>query len=182
MGQMQSNSAFTGNSTSKKFESNIPIANKIGDNLPIANYKDEETLQKTNLWSKTLQKQKLKPSIAHGANVSHLSLSLDENDLLYLDDRLIIPKVIQTPIKNSLHWGHAGRDRMLCQITDIWWPRIHRDITILTKSCPECQNAGKSIKPLSKQKQFGKIPTPLTINDEIAIDSLYKGIFNSICR
>ena len=34
----------------------------------------------------------------------------------------------------------------------------------------ECQNAGKSIKPLLKQKQFGKLPTPITINEEIAID------------
>ena len=98
------------------------------------------------------------------------SLSLDENDLLYLDDRLVIPKILQSSIKNSLHRGHPGRDQMLRQITDIWWPRIHRDITLLTQSCSECQNAGKSVKPILSQKQFGKIPTPETINEEIAID------------
>ena len=98
------------------------------------------------------------------------SLSLDENDLLYLDFRLVIPKILQAPIKNSLHWGQPGRHQMLRQITDIWWPRIHRDITLLTKSCSECQNAGKSVKPVLSQKQFGKIPTPITINEEIALD------------
>ena len=61
-----------------------------------------------------------------------------------MDDRLIIPKNLQTPIKNSLHWGHPGRDQMLMQIIDIWWPKIHRDVTLLTKTCPECRAAGKS--------------------------------------
>ena len=59
---------------------------------------------------------------------------------------------------------------MLRQITDTWWPRIHRDNTLLTQMCPECQNAGKSIILVLSQKQFGKIPTPKTINEEIAID------------
>ena len=98
------------------------------------------------------------------------SLSLDENDLLYLDDRLVIPKILQSPIKNSLHWGHPGRDQMLRQITEIWWPCIHRDISLLTQSCSECQNVGESVKPILSQKQFGKISTPKTINEEIAID------------
>ena len=59
---------------------------------------------------------------------------------------------------------------MLQQISDIWWPRIHRDITLLAKNCPNCQKAGKSIKPLPKQQNFGKIPIPEEVNDEIAND------------
>ena len=59
---------------------------------------------------------------------------------------------------------------MLQQINDIWWPRIHRDITLLAKSCSNCQKAGKSIKHLLKQQNFGKIPIPEEVNDEIAID------------
>ena len=56
------------------------------------------------------------------------------------------------------------------QISNIWWPRIHRDITLLAKSCPNCQEAGKSIKPLLKQQNFVKIPFPEEVNDEIAVD------------
>ena len=70
-----------------------------------------------------------------------------------MDERLVIPKILQTPLKNSLHWGHPGRDQMLRQIEDIWWPKIHRDITLLASSCTECQNAGKSIKLLLKQQK-----------------------------
>ena len=87
-----------------------------------------------------------------------------------MDDRLIIPKHLQTPIKNSLHWGQPGRDQMLRQIIDIWWPRIHRDITLLTTTCAKCRIAGKLIKPKLTQKQFGKLPVPKEINEEVAID------------
>ena len=59
---------------------------------------------------------------------------------------------------------------MLQQNSDIWWPRIHRDITLLAESCPNCQEAGKSMKPFLKQQNFVKIPTPEETNDEIAID------------
>ena len=169
MGQIHSTDTHKGNPFSSKFESEIPIANKIGENLLIANYKEDETLQKIFNLVKNPTKSKLK-SLDSPWRERFSSLSSDENDLLYLDDRLVIPKILQNPIKNSLHWGHPGRDQMLRQITDIWWPRILRDITLLTQSCPECQNEGKSEKLILSQKQFGKITTPKTINEEIAID------------
>ena len=150
MGQLHSTNMNEGNSISSKFESKIPIANKIGENLLIANYKDDENLQKII----NLVKHPIKSKIKSLDSPWRERLSLDENDLLYLDDRLVIPKILQSPFQNSLHWGHPGRDQMLRQITDIWWPRIHRDITLLTQMCPECQNAGKSIKPVLSQKQF----------------------------
>ena len=59
---------------------------------------------------------------------------------------------------------------MLQQTSDIWWPRIHGDITLLAKSCPNCQEAGKSAKPIIKQENFGKKPYPEETDDEIAID------------
>ena len=89
---------------------------------------------------------------------------------MYLDNRLVIPKIPQTPIKVSLHWGHPGRDQMLRQISDIMWPKIDRKITLLTKTCHEFQETGKSIKPILKEKQFRKFPVSDKINDEIAID------------
>ena len=91
MGQMQSNSAFTGNSILKKFESKIPIANKIGENLLIANYKDDETLQKIITLVKNPTKAKSK-ALDSPWRERFTSLSLDEYDLLYLDDRYIYQK------------------------------------------------------------------------------------------
>ena len=59
---------------------------------------------------------------------------------------------------------------MLRQIADIWWPKLHRDIVLLTKTCKECQEAGVSVKPILRQKQFGKLPTPNKKIDEISLD------------
>ena len=47
---------------------------------------------------------------------------------------------------------------MLQAVADIWWPRIHRDIVLLAQSCPQCQQAGKKLKTLKTQSEFGKIP------------------------
>ena len=46
---------------------------------------------------------------------------------------------------------------------------MHRDIILLTKTCQECQETGKSIKTVLKQKHFGKVPIPDKIDDELAI-------------
>ena len=152
-----------------KLQPKLKFANQIGQNLLAANYLDDEFLQKIIGIVKNPTKGKIK-ALDSPWRERFQALSLDENDLLYLDDRLVIPKILQAPIKNSLHWGHHGRDAMLQQISDIWWPRIYRDITLLAKSCPNCQEAGKSIKPILKQNIFGKIPTLEETNDEIAID------------
>ena len=172
MGQTQSTNNLTGTEiyqVSNKLQPKLKLANQIGQNLLAANYLDDEFLQKNYQHSE-------KPNQGKNKNLDSpwrerfQALSLDENDLLYLDDRLVIPKILQAPIKNLLQWGHPGKDAMLQQISDIWWPRIHRGITLLAKSCPNCQEAGKSIKPILKQQNFGKIPTPEEANDEIPID------------
>ena len=41
------------------------------------------------------------------------SLSLYSNNLLYLDDRLFIPKDLRKSMLTAIHIGHAGRDAML---------------------------------------------------------------------
>ena len=54
-------------------------------------------------------------------------------------------------------------------VADIWWPRIHRGIVLLAQSCPQCQPAGKNLKTLKTQYEFGRLPAADAHNDEIAI-------------
>ena len=74
--------------------------------------------------------------------------SLDSNNYLYMDERLVIPKMLPPILKRSLHYGHPGRDSMLATVSNIWWPRLHREIVGIAKACQQCQVAGKSIIPL----------------------------------
>ena len=98
------------------------------------------------------------------------SCSLDSKNLLYMDQRLVIPKDMRENVLRAIHFGHAGRDAMLREASDVWWPRIHREIVEKAQSCTECQKAGKNLKCINSQKEFGKIPEAKNPNDEISLD------------
>ena len=78
----------------------------------IAIYIDDENLQKLIKIVKNSTKAKIK-ALDSPWREKLKSISIDENNLLYMNDRPIIPKNLQTPFKNSLPWGHHRRDQML---------------------------------------------------------------------
>ena len=81
--------------------------------------------------------------------------SLDSNNYLYMDERLIIPKLLRPVLIQSLHYGHPGRDSMLKTVSNIWWPHLHREVVGIAKGCQQCQVAGKNIKPLRRLPDTG---------------------------
>ena len=80
------------------------------------------------------------------------SLSLDEDGFIYMDEKLVIPKGLRDALFRSLHWGHPGRDAMLREAADIWWPGLYKEIVWLANVCPECGKASKNIKPILRTK------------------------------
>ena len=86
------------------------------------------------------------------------SFSLDSKNLLYMDQRLVIPKDMHENVLGAIHFGHAGRDAMSRDASDVWWPRIHREIVEKARNCSECQKADKNLKCVNSQKEFGKLP------------------------
>ena len=97
-------------------------------------------------------------------------LSLGKHNYLYMDERLVVLKVLRLVILRSLHYGHPRRDNMLSTVSNVWWPRLHREVVEIAKSCPQCQTYGKNIKTIVKQKQVGELPKCTEANQEIAID------------
>ena len=87
-----------------------------------------------------------------------------------MDQRLVIPKDMRENVLRAIHFGHAGRDAMLREASDVWWPRIHREIVEKARSFAECQKAGKNPKCVSSQKEFEKLPEAKNPNDEISLD------------
>ena len=45
----------------------------------------------------------------------------------------------------AIHFGHAGRDAMLREAADVWWPRIQWEIVKKAQTCTECLKAGKNL-------------------------------------
>ena len=99
-----------------------------------------------------------------------ISFSVDSNGLLYMDHRLIIPKDMRENMLRAIHFGHAGRDAMLREASDVWWPGIHREIINKARNCSECREAGKNFKCIKSQKEFGKLPQANQPNEEVFLD------------
>ena len=98
------------------------------------------------------------------------SFSVDSNGLLYMDHRFVIPKDMRENMLRAIHFGHAGRDAMLREASDVWWPRIHREIIDKARNCSECREAGKNFKCIKSQKEFGKLPQADQPNEEVSFD------------
>ena len=81
------------------------------------------------------------------------SFSVDEKNLLYMDNRLVISQSMRSMIMCSLHYGHPGRDSMLAMIEDIWWSRINREIIDQARLCEQCLESGKNLKCILGQNR-----------------------------
>ena len=73
-----------------------------------------------------------------------------------MDNRLVIPKDMRDKNMRAIHYGHDGRDSMLREASDIWSPKIHREIVGKAQNCQDCQRTGKSLKCIKTQNKFGK--------------------------
>ena len=142
---------------------------KISQNYVQANYENDRNIQNIIRLIKDKNPaviSRLPPPWREKFN----SFSLDSKNLLYMDQRLVIPKDMRENVLRAIHFGHAGRDAMLREASDVWWPRIHREIVEKARNCAECQKAGKNLKCINSRKEFGKIPEAKNPNDEISID------------
>ena len=147
----------------------IEVLQTLGNFTFAANYEADDFLQKIAALVKHPEAAKINRLPAPWRE-KFRSFSIDANNYLYMDERLVIPKALKTIIIRSLHYGHPGRDAMLAVVSNVWWPRLHREVIGIARACPQCQQAGKNIKPLMRQKEIGKLPRATEHNQEIAID------------
>ena len=150
-------------------DNQINVVQTLGKTALAAAYQDDKFLQKLiELLKKPTQSQIAKLPIPWREKFR--SFSLDSRNFIYMDERLVIPFGLRHVLSSSLHYGHPGRDAMLSIASNIWWPRLHREIVALARSCTACTSSGKNLKPLLRQRQFGTISKSSAPNDEIALD------------
>ena len=129
---------------------------KISKNCILANYEEDKHLQKMI----KLVKSKDTAQIARLPVLwreKFTAFNLDSNNLLYMNERLVIPKNKQKNMMNAIHFGHTGKDAMLRDAGDVWWPKIHREVIGKASNCPQCRLEGKNLK---SQKKFGDVVPP----------------------
>ena len=145
------------------------IIDKISQAYLPANYEADKVLQKVIQLVKTREGSKISQLPAPWREKFN-AFSVDHRNYLYMDQQLVIPANLRSSIMSSIHYGHPGRDTMLRYVADIWWPKIHREVINTAKCCEQCSKAGKNVKTLLKQSQFGEIPKSKKPNEEIALD------------
>ena len=68
-----------------------------------------------------------------------------ENGILLKEDRILIPKSMQTETLKKIHYGHQGSDK--CKLrakTCVFWSGINSDIDKIVQQCTICQELQKS--------------------------------------
>ena len=72
-----------------------------------------------------------------------------------MDQRLVIPNGRRENSLGAIHYGQAGRDAILKEASVVLWPRIHRENVGKAQRCCDCRKAGKNLKCMKLQKEFG---------------------------
>ena len=67
--------------------------------------------------------------------------------LVFMEDKIVVPKNLRTTIISLLHKGHPAINNMTLAARHFWWPRMTGVIQKKCDSCIPCKISGKSVKP-----------------------------------
>ena len=95
--------------------------------------------------------------------------SVKEN-VVWMDEKLVIPINLQTSINNRIHAYHHGKTNMFDAAKDVWYPYIYRSIASMAEEFPEFIAAGKNLKTILRKNQLGTVPEPREPNESTQLD------------
>ena len=93
-----------------------------------------------------------------------------DRDLVYYENRLIIPIDFRQAVIYCIHTGHNRRNAMFGAVNEVWWPLINQQIVVVAKTCANCQKAGKNENSVERQKGNEIIRNSKQVNKGIALD------------
>ena len=67
--------------------------------------------------------------------------------LVFMEDRIIVPKNLRTTVIGLLHKGHRAINKMTLAARHFWWPKMTDAIPKKCETCIPCKMSGKSLKP-----------------------------------
>ena len=94
--------------------------------------------------------------------------SVKEN-VVWMDEKLVIPINLQSAIKNRIHAYHHGKTNMFDAAKDVWYPYLYCSVAYIAEGCPECTAAGKNLKTILKKNQLGTVPEPKEPNESVQL-------------
>ncbi len=92
--------------------------------------------------------------------------------LIFVGDKLVIPRSMREWITQVAHGDHASATKM-AEITEkICWPNKTRDLEKKAQDCVTCFRAGKNLHPSLPTTHKNPLPRPKSPNELIQLDFL----------
>ena len=90
--------------------------------------------------------------------------------LVFIEDKIIVPKNIGTTKISLLHKNHPGINKLSLAARHFWWPKMMEAIQKKCETCIPCKMSGKSIKPNLPQTEKSNQPPLGSRNEELQMD------------
>ena len=90
--------------------------------------------------------------------------------LVFIEDKIIVPKNLRATIISLLHKGHPAINKMSLAARRFWWPRMTEAIQKKCETCLPCKMSGKNIKPNIPSTEIISLPPLDNPNEEIQLD------------
>ena len=87
--------------------------------------------------------------------------------LVFIGDKIIVPKDLRTTIISLLHKGHRAINKMTNAARHFWWPKMTEAIQKKCESCNACKMSAKNIKPNIPNTETNILPRLDSPNEEI---------------
>ena len=91
-------------------------------------------------------------------------------ELLFYNDRILIPEAMRSTISAMLHSGHVSINKMDKSAEAFWWPGLNRDIREKAENCPSCRVAGKNLKTQIPLTEINRLELLTEPGQEIHLD------------
>ena len=91
-------------------------------------------------------------------------------DLVFIEDKNIVPKNLRATVMSLLHKGHPAIKKITLAARHFWWPRMTEAIQKKCKSCLHCKMSGKNIEPNIPSTETNSLPPLTKQNEEIQLD------------
>ena len=90
--------------------------------------------------------------------------------LVFIQDKIIVPKNLRTTIFSLLHSGYPAINKRTIAARHSWWPRMTEAIQKKCESCIPCKMSGENIRPNIPITETNNHPRLDSPNEEIQLD------------
>ena len=90
--------------------------------------------------------------------------------LVFMEDRIIVPKNLRFRVISLLHKGHSAINKMTLAARHFWWPKMTDAIEKKCETCIPCTMSGKRKKQNIPSTEKSSLPPVNSSNEEIQLD------------